>query len=112
MNNLKHTDEIVADLVSEYVDQMNAGGKISLERFLAAHSEYSAALRPLLQSAMTVREVAAIPYANASGRAAAFDSVMARLQKEEPGLSLRIEKYTHHILRPKPLYKKTRKVRS
>lgn len=84
MNNLKHTDEIVADLVSEYVDQLNAGGEISLEKFLAAHSEYSAALRPLLQSAMTVRKVAAIPYANAAARATAFDSVMARLQKEEP----------------------------
>jgi len=83
MNNLKQTDEILADLVSEYVDQMNAGNESSLEKFLAAHSTYSTALRPLLQSAMTVRKVAALPYASATGRAAAFDSVMARLQKEE-----------------------------
>lgn len=80
MTNLKETDSVLADIVSEYVDQLNAGRKVSSEQFIAAHPTYAAQLRPLLEMASYVREAAVEPLNAAQPEQ--FDSIVARLEAD------------------------------
>lgn len=80
MTNLKETDAVLADLVSEYVDQLNAGRKVSPEQFLAAYPAYAAQLRPILEMGSYVRETMIEPL-NAA-QPDEFDSIVTRLETD------------------------------
>jgi len=81
MTNLKEADSVLADLVSEYVDQLNAGRKVTPEKFIAAHPAFAEQLRSLLQAVSFVNDSAAALRVQPA-RAQVFDSVITRLHSE------------------------------
>lgn len=82
MTNLKEADSVLADLVSEYIDQLNAGRKVTPEKFIAAHPAFAEQLRSLLQAASFVNDSAAELRAEPV-KAQVFNSVISRLHSED-----------------------------